>query len=275
MYRDSTVLRKDKSQSGRIAQPFQYGLWNVADVRSSLDAGRHGHGESGRILCPSCHVVCIELIVFNWSETALFRQIYIPLVCMDGEDGTTTRRHRGGRRTIAATPGHMRKAVRQGGRSTRRPLCCRMPSFRAPRVSCATARRPSLARVCANTWPPSRFGLASSGPPCTRERRQSSKDASVKCHYGCKNAHIVKDGPRRTKRKGKVQKYLCRKCNRRLSGLRKLKGHHAPTGVMADGLSLASKGMFPVRRIRGARFLDKYGIFLKIAELHMIQQYSI
>ena len=57
MYRDSTVLRKDKSQSGRMAQPFQYGLWYVADVSFGLDAGRHGHGESGRILCPSCHAV--------------------------------------------------------------------------------------------------------------------------------------------------------------------------------------------------------------------------
>ena len=53
----------------------------------------------------------------------------------------------------------------------------------------------------------------------------------------------VKDGSRKTKRKGKVQKYLCRDCGRRFSGLPKLKGHHAPTGVMADGLSLASKGM--------------------------------
>ena len=100
-----------------------------------------------------------------------------------------------------------------------------------------------MARVCANTWPPSRFGLPSSGPPYTRERRRSSKDPSIKCHYGCKNAHIVKDGLRKTERKGKVQKYLCRDCGRRFSGLRKLKGHHASTVVMADGLSLASKGM--------------------------------
>ena len=69
------------------------------------------------------------------------------------------------------------------------------------------------------------------------------KRPGVKCHHGCKKSRIVRDGNRKTKRKGMVQKYLCRKCNKRFSGLRKLKGRHAPIGVMADALSLASKGM--------------------------------
>ena len=71
------------------------------------------------------------------------------------------------------------------------------------------------------------------------------KRPSPKCHYGCRKGRVVRDGHRPTKRKGTVQKYLCLVRNRRFYGLRKLKGHHAPTGVMADGLSLASKGMSP------------------------------
>ena len=69
------------------------------------------------------------------------------------------------------------------------------------------------------------------------------KRPKIKCHHGCKKSRIVRDGRRNTRRKGAVQKYPCRRCDKRFSGLRKLKGRHASIGVMADGLSRASKGM--------------------------------
>ena len=56
----------------------------------------------------------------------------------------------------------------------------------------------------------------------------------------CPSRRVVRDG-RRTKRKGLVQKYLCRR--RRFSALPGLKGRHASSGVIADALSLISKGM--------------------------------
>lgn len=49
----------------------------------------------------------------------------------------------------------------------------------------------------------------------------------VRCHYGCKNSRIVRDGTRKAERKGRVQKYLCRNCNRRFSGVLGLKRRHA------------------------------------------------
>ena len=66
---------------------------------------------------------------------------------------------------------------------------------------------------------------------------------TVKCQYGCKKNHVVQDGTRDTKRKGRVQKYLCRICGRRFSGILGLKRRHASSEVIADALSLASKGM--------------------------------
>ena len=55
MYRDVAVLGKDERQTGRVAQPLQDRLGDVAQVGPGLDAGRHRHGELGRPLCPSCH----------------------------------------------------------------------------------------------------------------------------------------------------------------------------------------------------------------------------
>ena len=58
----------------------------------------------------------------------------------------------------------------------------------------------------------------------------------------CPSRKIVRDGRRPTKRKGLVQKHLCRGCGTRFSGLPGLKGRHASPGVIADALSQVSKG---------------------------------
>ena len=58
----------------------------------------------------------------------------------------------------------------------------------------------------------------------------------------CPSRKIVRDGRRPTKRKGLVQKYLCRRCGTRFSGLPGLKGRHASPGVIADALSQVSNG---------------------------------
>ena len=63
----------------------------------------------------------------------------------------------------------------------------------------------------------------------------------VKCHH-CGSIRVVRDGKRHTKRKGTVQKYLCKRCGRRSSGLPKLKKYHAIPKVIANALSLVSKG---------------------------------
>ena len=60
---------------------------------------------------------------------------------------------------------------------------------------------------------------------------------------------LVRDGHRPTKRKGRVQKYLCRDCGRRFSGLPGLKSRHASAGAIADALSLISKGMSLARAV--------------------------
>ena len=53
----------------------------------------------------------------------------------------------------------------------------------------------------------------------------------------------VRDGHRTTKRKGKVQKYLCRDCGKRCSGLPGLGRRHASAATISDALSLVSKGV--------------------------------
>ena len=67
---------------------------------------------------------------------------------------------------------------------------------------------------------------------------------------------LVRDGHRPTKRKGMVQKYLCRDCGRRCSGLPGLRRRHASAATMADALSLVSKG---VSLARAAEELDRHG----------------
>ena len=162
---------------------------------------------------------------------------------MDGEDCTTTRRRKGGRP-------HDRRDARPHTQSGYGKVAVRSQTT----LLLYTVILGVKGFVC--DCPQARFGkglckhmaavevwLAGQWAALHERAVTIIKRPSVKCHYGCKNAHIVKDGPRKTEWKGKVQKYLCRDCGRRFSGLRKLKGHHAPTGVMADGLSLASKGM--------------------------------
>ena len=56
-------------------------------------------------------------------------------------------------------------------------------------------------------------------------------------------ADFARDGRRPAKRKGPVQKYMCRGCGRRFSALPRLKGRHAPSGTIADALSQVSNGM--------------------------------
>ena len=146
-------------------------------------------------------------------------------------------------RTIAAMPGHIRKAGAVKwpvhSQTTLLPYAvilgvksfvCECPQARFGKGLCKHV-------AAVEVW------LAGQWAVLHERAVTIIKRPSVKCHYGCRNSRIVRDGHRWTKRKGKVQKYLCRKCNRRFSGLRRLKGHHAPTGAMADGLSLASKGM--------------------------------
>lgn len=65
---------------------------------------------------------------------------------------------------------------------------------------------------------------------------------AVQCHH-CGSLHVVRDGVRYTKRKGPIQKYLCKRCDRRFSGLPKLKKYHTIPEVISDALSLVSKGM--------------------------------
>lgn len=55
MYRDTAVLGKDERQTGRVAQPLQDRLGDVAQVGAGLDTERHRHGEPGRPRLPSCH----------------------------------------------------------------------------------------------------------------------------------------------------------------------------------------------------------------------------
>ena len=55
LYRDTAVLGKGERQPGRVAQPLQDRLGDVAQAGPGLDAGRHRYRELGRPLCPSCH----------------------------------------------------------------------------------------------------------------------------------------------------------------------------------------------------------------------------
>ena len=76
MHRDSTTLCKDKNQFGWITQPFKYGLWYVAQVRSGRGAERHGCGNLGAFFV---HLVVrtYGMIVFNGSRS-LYPAEYLP-----------------------------------------------------------------------------------------------------------------------------------------------------------------------------------------------------
>ena len=125
---------------------------------------------------------------------------------------------------------------------------CRSLPKNGPTGQPRTIDLEKTADICATIYPQAKFGkglckhvaavevwLAGQWAALHERTVTIIKRPSVKRYYGCKKSYIVRDGHRSTKRKGKVQKYLCRKCGRRFSGLRKMKGHHAPTGVMADG----------------------------------------
>ena len=73
-----------------------------------------------------------------------------------------------------------------------------------------------------------------------REESRISRP-SPRCPH-CPSSRFVRDGHRRTKRKGLVQKYLCRRCGCRFSALPGLKGRHASPGVIANALSQVSNG---------------------------------
>ena len=75
-----------------------------------------------------------------------------------------------------------------------------------------------------------------------RPERVAVRRPAVRCPTHASH-RLVRDGNRPTKRKGTVQKYLCRDCGRRCSGLPGLRRRHASAAAMADALSLVSKGV--------------------------------
>ena len=189
----------------------------------------------------SCSVY--EVIVFNDSKSLYsvkYPYCYYARMAKTAQQLDATRE---AGRTISATPGHVRKVG-----------MAKWPVHSQTTLLLYTIILGVKGFVC--DCPQAKFGkglckhaaavevwLAGQWAALHERTVTIIKRPPVECHYGCKNAHIVKDGPRKTKRKGKVQKYLCRTCNRRFSGLRKLKGYHASIQIMADGLSLASKRM--------------------------------
>ena len=72
--------------------------------------------------------------------------------------------------------------------------------------------------------------------------RAAIRRPAIRCPANASH-RLVRDGHRTTKRKGKVQKYLCRDCGKRCPGLPGLRRWHASATTISDALSLVSKGM--------------------------------
>ena len=103
-----------------------------------------------------------------------------------------------------------------------------------------------MERASASTWSPSIPGLRGGGAALHKREESRISRPSPRCP-NCPSRKIVRDGRRRAKRKGPVQKYLCRRCGTRLSGIPGLKGRRATSGVIADAPSQVSKGMSPAK----------------------------
>ena len=88
-----------------------------------------------------------------------------------------------------------------------------------------------------------------------RRARIAVRRPAVRCPVHPSH-RLVRDGHRSTKRKGKVQRYLCVDCGRRCSGLPGMRRRHAPAAAIADAMSLLSKGM---SLARAADELSRHG----------------
>ena len=72
-----------------------------------------------------------------------------------------------------------------------------------------------------------------------RIRRQEPRCRS------CRSYEIVRNGRRRCRRKGPVQRYPCRSCGRTFSGIGGFAGRHFEAAIITKALSMTAAGMSP------------------------------
>ena len=113
-----------------------------------------------------------------------------------------------------------------------RGLICQCPANAGGRKICKHAF--SIHKFLERTWwgrPRRRIRIRRQEPRCR--------------HKNCRSHEIVRNGRRRCRRKGPVQRYLCKSCGRTFSGIGGFVGRHFEATIIIRALSMTAARMSP------------------------------